>query len=137
MRDVGAHRYMGALEEIVIRTLASLGITAYREGGLTGVWVDGAKVCAMGVRVSRWVTMHGLALNVHPDLSHFAHIVPCGIANRPVTSIRDLITDAKTPSLDAVVEILLVHMADVLQVRVLKMSDASMSDLSYPNVIGW
>ena len=53
-----------------------------------GAWVRGSKVCAMGVKLSRWVTMHGLALNVSPDLTHFEHIVPCGIADRPVTSMQ-------------------------------------------------
>jgi lipoyl(octanoyl) transferase len=82
-----AHWYLCALEEVVVRTLADLGLCATREPGLTGVWVDGAKACAIGVKLSRWVSMHGLALNVAPELAHFEHIVPCGIADRPVTSV--------------------------------------------------
>ena len=81
------HWYFRTLEEVVIRTLKSLGLPAGREEGLTGVWVEGAKACAMGVKVSRWVTMHGLALNVAPNLDHFAHIVPCGIAGDSVAEM--------------------------------------------------
>lgn len=86
--------YMRLLEQVVIDTLLSFGVIGARDPGATGVWVtppDGgepAKIAAMGVRVSRWVSMHGLALNVDPDLSHFEHIVPCGLAGRPVTSLR-------------------------------------------------
>ncbi len=83
--DIG--RYLRTLEQAVIDTLAEFGLASDRLPGLTGVWIDplGAnprKVCAMGIRCSRWVTMHGLALNVAPDLSHFDLIVPCGIADR-------------------------------------------------------
>lgn len=81
------HWYMRALEEVVIRTLHDFGLPAGREEGLTGVWVDDAKACACGVKLSRWVSMHGLALNVAPDLAHFEHIVPCGISDKAVTSI--------------------------------------------------
>lgn len=86
------HRYLRTLEEAVIGTLAQWGVESGRIDGLTGVWVGmGAenprKVCAMGVKASRWVTMHGLALNVNPDLSYFGHIVPCGIADKAVTSM--------------------------------------------------
>lgn len=81
------HWYLRSLEEVALRVLRSLQLPARREPGLTGAWVDDAKVCATGVKLSRWVTMHGLALNVDVDLSHFEHIVPCGIADRPVTSI--------------------------------------------------
>ncbi len=87
------HRYLRTLEEIVIDTCAAFGIRAGREEGRTGVWVgpdargDERKICAMGVRCSRWVTMHGLALNVHTDLSWYDSIVPCGIDDRGVTSI--------------------------------------------------
>lgn len=86
------HLFMRKLEETVIQTLQKLDLHAGREEGLTGVWVpqEGSisrKICAMGVKLSRWVSMHGLALNVHTDLSYFNHIVPCGIADKPVTSI--------------------------------------------------
>lgn len=88
------HGWMRLLEECVIRTVAQWGIEGARDAEATGVWVGGQdgrggrKICAMGVRVSRWCTFHGLALNVAPDLSHFGAIVPCGLAGRPVTSME-------------------------------------------------
>jgi lipoyl(octanoyl) transferase len=79
---------MRDLEEVLILTLAELGISAGREEGLTGVWVPEGKLAAIGVRVSSgWITSHGFALNVDPELSYFSSIVPCGIPDRPVTSI--------------------------------------------------
>ena len=87
------HRYLRALEAAVIQTCAAFGLEGTRVDGRTGVWIGPdargpeRKVCAMGVRCSRWVTMHGLALNVNTDLSFFDHIVPCGIADRGVTSL--------------------------------------------------
>ncbi|HEY0109514.1 MAG TPA: lipoyl(octanoyl) transferase LipB [Fibrella sp.] len=86
------HRYMRLLEEAIILTVNDYGIDAGRVPGLTGVWIDdekGArKICAMGVKASRWVTMHGFALNVNTDLSYFQHIVPCGISDKDVTSMQ-------------------------------------------------
>jgi lipoyl(octanoyl) transferase len=122
--------YMGALEEVAIRTCASLGLRAVREPGLTGVWVDGAKVCAMGVKISRWLTMHGLSLNVCPDLSHFGHIVPCGLEEREVTSLHELLggagraagARAAAAELVDVQRVLLRHFADVFDVRLLDTS---------------
>jgi lipoyl(octanoyl) transferase len=83
-RDVTA--YVRGLEQVVIDTLADFGIQGERVQGCTGVWVKGAKVCAIGVHLSRWVTSHGLALNVSTDLEYFRYIVPCGLT-RPVTSL--------------------------------------------------
>jgi lipoyl(octanoyl) transferase len=85
-RDV--HRYVRDLEEVMIRTCADYGIDAGRVGGLTGTWVGDAKIGAIGVRLSRWVTSHGLALNVSTDLTPFGLIVPCGIQGRGVTSLE-------------------------------------------------
>ncbi len=88
------HKYMRFLEEIIIRTCADFGINAGRISGLTGVWLDHEKlenprkICAMGVKASRWVTMHGFALNVNTDLSYFGHIIPCGIDDKAVTSME-------------------------------------------------
>jgi lipoyl(octanoyl) transferase len=82
------------LEEVIILTLEDYGIIAGRSPGETGVWIDATikgkerKICAMGVRCSRWVTMHGFALNVNTDLNYFNHIIPCGIADKKVTSIK-------------------------------------------------
>jgi len=89
--DIG--RYLRSLEEVIILTLREYGIEAGRSKGETGVWLDPdrvgfeRKICAMGVRCSRWITMHGFALNVNTDLSYFGGIVPCGIQNKQVTSI--------------------------------------------------
>jgi lipoyl(octanoyl) transferase len=88
------HQYMRLLEEAVIQTLAEFKIISGRIKGLTGVWIDfkneltTRKICALGVKTSRWVTMHGLALNVNIDLSYFNYIVPCGIDNKAVTSLE-------------------------------------------------
>jgi lipoyl(octanoyl) transferase len=87
------HKYMRCLEEAVIKTLDTFGIEAGRIAGLTGVWVDitrpenARKICAMGVKTSRWVTMHGLALNVNADLTYFDNIIACGITDKSVTSM--------------------------------------------------
>ena len=89
-RDVGA--YVRAIEQMLINTLADFGITAVRETGLTGVWVQGAKIAAIGVHLSRWVTSHGFALNVTTDLQYFGYIVPCGLT-KPVTSMQQLGVD--------------------------------------------
>ncbi len=84
-------RYVTDLEEILIRTAASFGVEAGRVAGLTGVWVGNDKLAAIGVRVSRWVTSHGFALNVATDLDHFRFIVPCGLEGRGVTSLERLL----------------------------------------------
>jgi len=84
-RDV--RKYMWSLEETMIRTCADFGLSAARIEGLNGTWIEDRKVGAVGVRISRWVTMHGLALNASSDLSHFDLIVPCGIQDKGVTSI--------------------------------------------------
>ncbi len=83
--------YLRALEEVLIDLLDGYGIRAGRQEGYTGVWVDGAKVAAIGIGVHNWVTFHGIALNVDPDMSHFQTIIPCGIADRPVTSLAALL----------------------------------------------
>jgi lipoyl(octanoyl) transferase len=88
-RDV--HRYVRDLEEVLIRVAASFGIVATRQPGLTGAWVGNEKLAAIGVRIARWVTSHGFALNVAADLRHFNLIVPCGIADKGVTSLERLL----------------------------------------------
>jgi lipoyl(octanoyl) transferase len=82
------HRYVRDLEEVMIRLCAAHGVAAGRAPGLTGVWVAREKIGAIGVRVSRWITSHGLAFNVAPALEHFSLIVPCGISDRGVTSLQ-------------------------------------------------
>jgi len=87
------HKYMRFLEEAVIRTLAKYGLKGERSDGFTGVWLDvnspsARKICAMGVKSSRWVTMHGIGFNINSNLSYFSHIVPCGIDDKAVTSLQ-------------------------------------------------
>ena len=87
------HKYLRFLEEAIILTLSDYGITSTRSDGETGVWLGvgtpfARKICALGVRASRWVTMHGFALNVNSDLSYFDHIIPCGIKGKSVTSMQ-------------------------------------------------
>jgi lipoyl(octanoyl) transferase len=88
------HLYLRFLEEAIIRTLAEYGINAGRIDGLTGVWLDenhpikARKIAALGVKCSRWVTLHGFAFNVHPNMQYFTNIIPCGISDKPVTSME-------------------------------------------------
>jgi lipoate-protein ligase B len=84
-------QYMRNLEEAVIQTLAAYGIEAWREEKLTGVWTASGKICAMGVHISRWLTRHGLALNVNTDLSYYRLIVPCGLVGKAVTSMQAIL----------------------------------------------
>jgi lipoyl(octanoyl) transferase len=103
-RDIG--KYLRNLEEVVIRLLADYGLVGERSEGETGVWLDplipikARKICAIGVRCSRWISMHGLALNVHTDLNYFRHIVPCGIPDKKVTSLEQELPN--DPSMEAV-----------------------------------
>ncbi|MBI3587076.1 MAG: lipoyl(octanoyl) transferase LipB [Ignavibacteriales bacterium] len=85
------HRYLRSLEEVIILTLDEFDIEAGREEGLTGVWVQGEKIAAFGVKVSRWITMHGFALNVNTDLQKFERIIPCGIFHKGVTSMQKIL----------------------------------------------
>jgi len=86
--------YLGSLEQVIIDTIAEYGLKGERSAGETGVWLEpenpfmARKICAMGIKCSRWITMHGFALNVNPDLSHFEYIVPCGIQGKTVTSLE-------------------------------------------------
>lgn len=114
------HLYLRTLEEAVILTLADYGIAAGRYEGYTGVWIDSdkdsaRKICAMGVRCSRWVTMHGFAFNVNTDLSYFKHIVPCGIDDKDVTSMeREL---GRSLPIDEVKERLKSHIAELFKME--------------------
>lgn len=103
--------YVRAVEEALIRTLADFGVEAHREAGYTGVWTEQGKVAAIGVRVARRVTMHGFALNVNPDMSYFTHMNPCGITDRPVTSLVDLL--GRPVSIEEAVEALVARFGEV------------------------
>ena len=90
-RGADVHRYVREIEEVIIRALSDFGIASERVAGLPGVWVGREKVAAIGVKIARWISGHGFALNVCTDLSYFGHIVPCGLHDRGVTSISRLL----------------------------------------------
>jgi lipoyl(octanoyl) transferase len=114
------HKYLRFLEEAVILTLAEYGISANRIEGLTGVWLDGdttlaRKICAFGVKSSRWVTMHGIGFNVNTDLSFFSNIIPCGIDDKAVTSMKKEL--GRELDLEEVADKLLVHLAELFDFK--------------------
>lgn len=120
--DIG--RYLRELEEVIILTLKEFGISAGRSKGETGVWIDPdikgkeRKICAMGVRCSRWITMHGFALNVNTDLSFFNFIIPCGIQNKQVTSIKQEL--GREINVDEVKEKLRLNFSKVFDVEIIE-----------------
>ncbi len=85
------HRYLRDIEEVIIRTLATFGVTGSRVPEYTGVWVGNDKICAIGVKTSRWITMHGFAFNINTDLAYYNRIIPCGIFERGVTSLQQVL----------------------------------------------
>jgi lipoyl(octanoyl) transferase len=115
------HRYLRYLEEAIIRTLMDYGIVAGRIEGLTGVWIDAElgpkarKIAALGVKCSRWVTMHGFAFNVNADLSYFNHIIPCGITDKAVTSMH--LELGRPLEIEEVKERLKHHLAEVFEIK--------------------
>lgn len=116
------HKYLRYLEEIIIKTLSDFGLNSARSDGETGVWLDldtpfARKICAMGVRASRWVTMHGFALNINTDLSYFDYIVPCGIQGKGVTSTAKELKREVDPSL--VKAAVLKHFSEVFEVEII------------------
>ena len=113
------HRYMRTLEEAVIQTLEHFGISSGRIPGLTGVWMnaqkESRKICALGVKTSRWVTLHGLALNVYPNLDYFQYIIPCGIQDKSVTSMEKELGFA--PDLEEVKKILKLKIGELFEME--------------------
>ena len=105
------HAYVRSLEEAIIRTVGAFGVPARREAGLTGVWTDKGKIAAIGIGVKGWVSMHGMALNVRPNMKHFRMIVPCGISNRPVDWLGRWQADVVEKEVQ---DCLLQNLADVL-----------------------
>ena len=95
-RDLSIKGYLRALEGVIIDFLAEYDLQGERVEGLTGVWVDGAKIAAIGVGLHNWVTYHGIAINVDPNMAHFDLIVPCGIPDKPVTTMKHLLAKAPT-----------------------------------------
>lgn len=120
------HKYLRCLEEVIIRTCADYGIEAERIEGLTGVWVGCEKICAMGIRCSRWVTMHGFGFNINADLSYFDHIVPCGIREKGVTSIQKIL--GEPVSIDRMKQQLVDHFEEVFDVTIT--NDGSLHELN-------
>lgn len=110
------HKYLRFLEEVIIKVCGDYGFEAGRIEGLTGVWIGEEKIAAMGIRCSRWVTMHGFAFNVNTDLSYFQHIVPCGIQDKAVTSLQKLI--GSEINIKEVKERIVFHFEDVFEVQV-------------------
>ncbi|MEZ4778918.1 MAG: lipoyl(octanoyl) transferase LipB [Flavobacteriaceae bacterium] len=118
------HKYLRFLEEMVILTLAEYGLKAERSKGETGVWLDvgtpfARKICAMGVRASRWVTMHGFALNVNANLGYFDHMIPCGIRGKAVTSLHVEMGQPEI-SMEEVKAKLLKHFAQLFEAQINK-----------------
>lgn len=113
------HWYLRQLEEVIIQTLAVYQLKGTRIDGLTGVWVDGCKVAAIGIKVSRWITMHGFSLNVCPDLSGFDLIVPCGISDRSVGSLAQFLPEI---NIEGVRQNLAIAFSEVFQVELRKIS---------------
>jgi lipoyl(octanoyl) transferase len=118
------HKYLRFLEEAIILTLADYDIDAGRIEGLTGVWIDHIeqknprKICAMGVKSSRWVTMHGFAFNINPDLGYFGHIIPCGIDDKAVTSLSKEL--GRPVELEEVKIKVKKHLADLFEMEILE-----------------
>ena len=136
--DIG--RYLRSLEEVVIRTLDEYGIKAGRSRGETGVWIDAEKpgserkICAMGVRCSRWVTMHGFAFNVNTDLEYFNHIIPCGIKGKKVTSLQNEL--GRAVPMEAVKEKLKRHFEAVFETKLTTKESFMAAPLSRPTKTG-
>lgn len=119
--------YIWALEEVSILSLASFGIEGRRILGLTGVWVDNRKITAIGVRMSRWVTMHGFAFNLNPNLNHYQGIIPCGIVDKGVTSLEQLIHPC--PTMEEIKEVFLNTIIQVFAFQQVERKDFSFSFL--------
>ena len=93
-QEADAHGYLHNLEEIAIRTAGDFGVTAYRRAGITGAWTQAGKLAAIGIRLKRWVTFHGMSFNVKPDLAGFSTIIPCGLVGEAVTSLEKILGGA-------------------------------------------
>jgi len=115
------HKYLRYLEEVIIKVCADYGFEAGRIDGLTGVWIGEEKISAMGIRCSRWVTMHGFAFNVNTDLSYFGNIVPCGIQDKTVTSLQKL--TGSEMDIAEVKQRIVFHFEDVFNVQIKEKGD--------------
>lgn len=112
------HRYLRELEEVIIRVLNEYNVRAYRIPEYTGVWVNDEKISAIGIKISRWVTMHGFAFNINTDLEFFDKIIPCGIFDKGITSLKKVL--GKNVDLDEVENFLIKHFVDVFKYENIK-----------------
>ncbi len=110
--EADSHGYLSNLEEIAIQTLGDFGVEGFRKEGKSGAWTDAGKIAAIGFRLKKWVSFHGMSFNVSNDLSGFQTIVPCGLVGEPVASLQTILGDA-CPEMDRVRDSLLNHFADV------------------------
>lgn len=115
-RDRDVHKYVRDLEEVVIRTLSSFSIVADRDESHAGVWVKDEEIAAIGLSIKKWITMHGIALNVSPKLEHFSLINPCGFSDRKATSMTRLLS--RDIPMEEVRQRLIAHFSDVFNVRI-------------------
>ena len=122
------HRYVRDIEEVLIRAIGEYGIKGERLAGLTGVWVGNEKVAAIGVRIARWITSHGFALNVNTDLQYFRMIVPCGITDKGVTSLAHL--TGRAIDLREVADVVTHHFAEVFERDIVVSEERPKEDLS-------
>lgn len=128
------HRYLRDIEEVILRTLHEYGIAAGREPEYTGVWVKDEKIAAIGVKVSKWITMHGFAFNVNTDLSYFDRIIPCGIFHKGVTTLKNLV--GKEIELVTVHQQLINHFASLFHWEVKQISREELTTmLRYPEAV--
>ena len=126
-RDI--RKYVWNLEEVMIRTAADYGVEARRVEGLRGIWVGEEKLAAIGVRIARWTTLHGFAFNVCPDLTNFEVIVPCGIADKGVTSLEKII-GSQAPTTGDVEQRLCEHLSNVLGRTLIEVASSPLPEVS-------
>ncbi len=111
-----AHRYLRDLEEVIVRTLKEYGIVSHKDEEYTGVWIGEEKICAIGIKISRWITMHGLAFNINNDLSYFDKIIPCGIFHKGVTSVKKIL--GKEISFEEVKNVVIKKFVEVFPINI-------------------
>jgi len=121
------HRYLRDLEKVIMLTLADFGIPAHRDESFTGVWVGNDKIAAIGIKVNRWITMHGFALNVNTDLSYFDKIIPCGIFHKGVTSMEKVLNH--TVEMGSVFNSIVGHFGELFNISIVNLSSAELIDL--------
>lgn len=110
-----SHKYLRDLEEVIVQTLKAFNIDSMKDEEYTGVWVGEEKICAIGIKVSKWITMHGLAFNINNELNFFNNIIPCGIFHKGITSLKK-ITKTET-EMKKVIEILITNMQSVFRIE--------------------